>query len=463
MSTHAYPPTAVARKATDPLSLAHQFLTTYFTDPKSGVPTIRYWQSRWYIYEDGRYVSAQHEALQIKLRNFVNDVADTEALSTGQTPVRTSGLLVTETLDQLKTLGTYVEGEGSLPLWLDGRTPPPGLTFHLADLLMHFDDATLDGDADSHTPSFFSINQLNARLGKVPKTCPRFHQFLAETFDNDQQRIDRLQEWMGLLLVPDTSFQKMLICVGEGRNGKSVLLSVIEHILGPNNVSALDLEALSQRFGIAATEGKLVNISADLSHTGKLDLGVLKKFIGGDTMTLEEKYKAPRSFKPTARLVLATNTLPKFGDSTDAIWRRIDVLPFERQVPIDQVNRALTHELCEEGDAIFQFMAEGLLRLRQQGHFTVSSKMEAAVSAYRRDNNPTQEYLRNHWMTAAGSEVLKDALYEEYCNAMHADGEHPISKAELGKEIVRVFPSTGSRRETGHQRPYYYTQLAPRS
>jgi len=228
-------------------------------------------------------------------------------------------------------------------------------------------------------------------------------------------------------------------------------------------VSALDLEALSQRFGIAGTEGKLVNISADLSHTGKLDLGVLKKFIGGDSMMLEEKYKAARQFKPTARLVLATNTLPKLGDPTDAIWRRIDVLPFDRQVAVDQVNRDLDRELCEERDAIFQFMADGLVRLRQQGAFTHSARMESAATAYRRDNNPTQEYLRNHWKQEEGAEVPKDSLYQHYCLAMRAGGESLITKAQLGQEILRMFPATRTRRASEGTRSYFYTNLAPHS
>lgn len=463
MSNHASPPTAVARKATDPLSLADQFLKTYYMDSTSGVPTIRYWQSRWYLYHDGRYAPAEYEALEVKLRGFINRVADADALSSGQSPVRAPNHLVTETLEQMKTLGVYVEGQGSLPLWLDGVSTPPGITFHLGDVLLSVDVATSTGDMLSHTPSFFSTNMLNARMNRSRRGCPKFLKFLDETFEGDQERIQRLQEWMGLLLVPDTSFQKMLICVGEGRNGKSVLLKVIEHILGPNNVSALDLEALSQRFGIAGTEGKLVNISADLSHTGKLDLGVLKKFIGGDSMMLEEKYKAARQFKPTARLVLATNTLPKLGDPTDATWRRIDVLPFDRQVPSNQVNRELDKELCEERDAIFEFMVDGLVRLRHKGTFTHSTRMASAATDYRRDNNPTQEYLRNHWQKKEGAEVSKDSLYQHYCVAMRADGEPPVTKAQLGQEIHRMFPATATRRASDGQRQYFYTNLAPQS
>jgi P4 family phage/plasmid primase-like protien len=354
-----------------------------------------------------------------------------------------------------------VKGDGPLPRWLGTATPPSLTTFHLSDVLLHFGDGI--ADVTPHTPLLFSTNMLNARLGSAPTQCPRFLRFLEDTFEGDQQRIRRLQEWMGLLLVPDTSFQKMLVCVGEGRNGKSVLLSVIEYILGKNNVSAVDLEAFSQRFGLAGTEGKLVNISADLSHTGKLDLGVLKKYIGGDTMTLEEKYRHPRPFKPTARLVLATNSLPKLGDSTDAIWRRIDVLPFDRQVSPECVNRRLSAELCEEGDAIFRFMADGLVRLKQQGEFTYSKRMEEANIAYRRDNNPAQEYLRNHWMEQTGAEISRDELYAAYRGAMQADGEASITKAQLGQEVARVFPRTGKRRASEGSRSYYYTNLALRA
>ena len=39
-------------------------------------------------------------------------------------------------------------------------------------------------------------------------------------------------------------------------------------------------------------------------------------------MTFDKKHKDPLQVNPTARLVFATNRLPKFADRSDGIWRR---------------------------------------------------------------------------------------------------------------------------------------------
>ena len=62
--------------------------------------------------------------------------------------------------------------------------------------------------------------------------CPLWLATLAEIFPcqgNDDHRTDILQEFMGYSLVPDdSSFEKFLIMVGDGSNGKTTILARAE-------------------------------------------------------------------------------------------------------------------------------------------------------------------------------------------------------------------------------------------
>ena len=74
----------------------------------------------------------------------------------------------------------------------------------------------------NHHKDFLSTIQLPVNYNPNA-TCERFLQFLDEIFDDDSERIAIIQEFPGLCLVPDTTFQKALIMVGEGAQRKEYL------------------------------------------------------------------------------------------------------------------------------------------------------------------------------------------------------------------------------------------------
>ena len=48
------------------------------------------------------------------------------------------------------------------------------------------------------------------------------------------------------------------------------------------------------------------------------------------------------SFEPTHLLLLATNHLPRIDDDTEAVWRRIRVIPFTVEIPEEDPARRPT-------------------------------------------------------------------------------------------------------------------------
>src|SRR5262249_2891693 len=139
-------------------------------------------------------------------------------------------------------------------------------------------------------------------------------------------------EFAGYLLTRSTDAQACLVLVGEGRNGKSVLLAGLQALLGADNVSTVPLEDFGRRFAMAQTLGKLANLCAEVGELDKTAEGTLKAFVAGDAMTFERKGKDPFTARPTARLVLSTNNVPRFADKTEGVWRRLLLVPFNRRV-----------------------------------------------------------------------------------------------------------------------------------
>ena len=130
-----------------------------------------------------------------------------------------------------------------------------------------------------------------------------------------------LQEWVGYLFRPDLREQKFLLCVGEGVNGKGVLFEVVSALVGTANCSQISLSRFNSPFALYPTLNKVVNLTSESSHIVEDEAEtVLKSFVAGDQFTFERKFKEPVSAIPTAKIMIATNALPRFNDKTQAIW-----------------------------------------------------------------------------------------------------------------------------------------------
>src|SRR5205085_1528607 len=105
---------------------------------------------------------------------------------------------------------------------------------------------------------------------------------------------------------------KFLIAEGDGENGKSVMLDTLGFVLGAGNVSRVPLEIFGERFQLTATLGKLANISPEVDNV-RLSEGIVKQFVAGDPIYVDRKGLPSIQFKPTARLVVATNNRPVIG------------------------------------------------------------------------------------------------------------------------------------------------------
>src|SRR5262249_31000258 len=198
-----------------------------------------------------------------------------------------------------------------------------------------------------------------------------------------------LQEFMGWTLIPgELSFQKFLILVGGGSNGKSTIMAVWTELAGRDNVSHVPLNHLGGEFRLHEMAGKLANIARDMTRLHPAEEGVLKQLPPGDPRQLNRKNKPPVTLRPTARWIFGTNTLPPFAARSDGVWRRMLALPFLEQIPEDQVDPRRVERLKEELPGIFNWALAGAARLYQQGRFTSCSVCERCVEEHRHDSDP---------------------------------------------------------------------------
>lgn len=290
--------------------------------------------------------------------------------------------------------------------------------------------------------------------------APVFEKFLIDVFLDDQDRDQKIQfvrEWMGLCLIPDTSFEKFVVCVGDGGNGKSVLLKLMAELVGHENVYSAPIQRLCNRRALAELDGKLLLMSSEINESTVMDDGVLKQIVSGDMVEAERKYERPFSFIPTTRIMLATNHLPKLRDVTHAFFRRLVMIRFNRNFTADEMDMNLPAKLSAELDGIFAMAVRGLKSLRDRKHFVVPASSKAASDRYREDSDQIKMFAEEALVRCTEKGMQPAALYKLYTSWASAYGIKADNNIVLGKRLKHM----GFKKTRSNGKDYWCVKMSP--
>jgi putative DNA primase/helicase len=302
-----------------------------------------------------------------------------------------------------------------------------------------------------HTPDIYSTIQLNVNYDK-DAWCNKWLKALQEIFKGDEFKMETLQEFFGLCLTRETKHNKALMCIGEGNNGKSVVLKTLEALLGRDNFANIPLERFSSSFYIANLLGKLANISIETHAKSEVYDSTFKAITSGDSIPAEKKFKTPFSFRPFCKLVFAMNNLPRVDDKTNAFFNRLLIIRFDREFTEEEQNKALSQELLKELDGIFLWALEGLRNLSERGYFRRNEEMEGVIKEYRRENNNVLVFVDEECQLEATSGIEKDVLYAGYKNFCLDNGYRALSKKRFGMELAKQYKLDSNSRDHKGQR-----------
>ncbi|MDK0718889.1 phage/plasmid primase, P4 family [Clostridium perfringens] len=296
-----------------------------------------------------------------------------------------------------------------------------------------------------HTPSYLSTVQLNVEYNPQVD-CPQFKKFLNEVLDC--KLIPLVQEIVGYLLTTNTASQKAFVFWGPARTGKSTLLWVVEYLLlGKKNVSNIPWQEIGDKFKTAELLGKLANVFSDLPSKSIDDTGIFKVVTGEDYLMAEKKNKNPFKFKPFARLVFSCNELPRnYVDRTEGFYRRLIIMPFNRQIEKNKIDKALKYKFQREKEGIFNWALEGLKRLYENNfEFSENELTDGVKKEYKRENNNVISFVEECCELDGLFSCSRIEIYEAYKEFCVEAGLKALSQIKFNKELEGNFNITRSR------------------
>lgn len=218
---------------------------------------------------------------------------------------------------------------------------------------------------------------------------------------NDEKIRHLLEECIGYCFYRRAELSKFFILTGEKNNGKSTFLEMVKTLLGEDNVSALDLEDMNERFAVASMFGKLANIGDDISDEFLHGRGVsmLKKVVSGNMVKAEFKGQDAFFFNPYVKLLFSANDIPRTKDKTGAVLRRMVIIPFNARFTKDDpdYDPYIVYKLKSEEamEYLVQIGLDGLFDVISNNGFTDSEKVDKAIEEYNEENNPILLFIKD--------------------------------------------------------------------
>lgn len=287
--------------------------------------------------------------------------------------------------------------------------------------------------------------------------CPTFLAFLDRVFAADAGVIGFLQRAIGYCLTGKTHEECLFVLVGNGANGKSTLIRVIQDLLGDYaQQTPMDTLMVSRSGNIpndlARLEGARFVSAVEAEAGQRLAEAKIKQLTGGDRITARFLHGEFFTFTPQLKLWLATNKLPEIKGTDEGIWRRIYVIPFNVTIPKEERDHTLSEKLRSELPGILNWAVAGCLSWQNTG-LRPPDTVKEATREYRAEMDLVTQFLEDCCVSGPNESVTANVIYSTYTEWCHQNGYAIMSQRSFGQRLnelrYEAFRSGMARKRRG--------------
>lgn len=162
-------------------------------------------------------------------------------------------------------------------------------------------------------------------------------------------------------------------------------------------------------------------------------------------MSVEEKYKNVYVIKPFCKLLFGTNELPSIVNDDPGFFRRLNIIPFEKQFTDEQVQafdkeKILTRQAIDYfGNKAFQ---EYLNMINSKRKFANFEENEALIKKYRASTNSAITFLEDKDVLKSifreTNIIKKKDFYQNYCSYCYANECRCMTKQKFYEIVLQT-------------------------
>lgn len=289
-------------------------------------------------------------------------------------------------------------------------------------------------------------SKMFTRISEVEFTTnsdsPNWDKFLHEISCGRKDWIDYMQRLIGYSLSGSTKEQKMFVLLGNGRNGKSVFINILNKIFG-NYAMNITPQAImtSHNKGnatpeIAKLDGARLVTTTEPNEGDRFDEGLIKQITGGDKINARFLHQNDFEYIPQFKLFMATNHKPFIRGTDEGIWRRMVIIPFELELAKSDINYNLQKELEKESSAILNWAVDGYIKYLKHG-LDEPDCIRSERDEYRTEMDSISAFLQECTIERDGEREKSSDLFDAYNNWATKNNQYKMSSTKFGRELKK--------------------------
>ena len=163
-------------------------------------------------------------------------------------------------------------------------------------------------------------------------------------------------------------------------------------------------------------------------------IGLVKKLTGNKYLKGRFMRQDYFQFERTHKTILVTNNKPLVTETSNAIWRRLRLIPFVVTIPEARQDRRLTEKLVAEWPGILGWAVRGCLDWQaRQCDLELPAAVQEATEEYRDESDHVADFVAERccdWRShpEQNMKTPKERIYSVYCIWCKDIGEDVLTR-----------------------------------
>ena len=288
------------------------------------------------------------------------------------------------------------------------KSPKPGVAMNNG--FLGVDPVTGEIWFGDHSPDHRA--RFGVRVDYDPEAqCPDYLVALLNLTGQDEIKATAVAEFQAATLFgvmpAEDNARTVLLFVGPSGAGKSAFASMVAMPFPASVVASVAPEKWSDGAFLVTLQGKRLNVVAELDVSGKAISGANLKLVASrEEITARAIRRNPVTFTSIANHVFCANGLPRIGEKTASIARRIMAVQVAPMAAGVRINPNFAADLwAREAPGIINLLAEQVSAFVKARKFTRPADSDLLVTRMQYQNEP-HEVVATVWLDKAPGERL---------------------------------------------------------
>ena len=295
------------------------------------------------------------------------------------------------------------------------------------------------GELRKHRPEDL-ITKISPIVFDSLAKWPLLAEFLGRIFVGKPRLIEYLRRVAGYCLTGLTQEQLFFFMYGRGGNGKTTLIETLRMVLGEyarniDSKTLLDTTDNEAKFDLADIRGARLVIAMEPESGRRLAEALVKQITGSDQIKARKMYRGYFEYVPQFKIFIISNHKFSVDGGSDAIERRLRMLPFVERIPDNEVDKSLLDKLRTELSGILNWAVAGCLEWQSDG-LGMPDEVKAATREFMIENDEIQEWIDTCCVVGEKVSEAASVLHSDFERFSMLNGnKQPMKARAFGRKL----------------------------